>query len=78
MPSADGVDPSRINIANFSATKATESSHHTFIGGTGQIQTQASFGRKTKRRRKRKLTVEADRVEMALAVLPLTHGKRSM
>jgi hypothetical protein len=34
--------------------------------------------RKTKRRRKRKLTVEADIVETALAALPLTHGERSV
>jgi hypothetical protein len=35
-------------------------------------------GRKTKRRRKRKLTVEADTVETALAVLPPAHGERSV
>ncbi len=76
--SAGGMDPSRTNAANMSATEATETSHHAFIDDSGRVRTHAPFGLKTKRRKKRKLTVEADTVEIALAALPLTHGERSV
>jgi len=75
---AGGMDPPRTNAANMSATGATESSHYAFIVDAGRVRTQASLGRKTKWRRKRKLTVEAVTVETALATLPTTHGERSV
>ena len=55
---------------------AAGTSRQALISGTGPPRIQASLGLKTKKRRKKKLTVEAATVETALATLPLSHGER--